>query len=67
LDLLVKRTARKDGRPLLLRDKPRKILQKLIEARYPTYEMADIIVETHDEPSFITLNKVLNKLDEYLK
>ncbi len=67
LDLLVKRTNRKDGRPILLRDKPRKILQKLIEMRYPVYQEADIVVETHDEPTFITLNKVLAKLSEYLK
>ncbi len=66
LNLLVKRTSLKDTRPLLLNDNPNGILKQLIDERYPVYEKADIIVETKDEPIYITVQKVLYELERFL-
>ena len=66
LDLLVKRTSFKDTRPLLLNYDSTKILQKLIDERYPIYSNADITVETRDEPTYKTVQNVLKALYNYL-
>jgi shikimate kinase len=65
LDLLVRRTGRRDTRPQLLNTDSRKILSQLIEERYKTYALADITVETHDESLRKTLSKVLTAIEEY--
>lgn len=65
LDLLVRRTGRRDTRPQLLNTDSRKILSQLIEERYNTYALADITVETRDENLRKTLSKVLNAIEEY--
>ncbi len=63
LDLLVKRTAGRDHRPLLKDGEPREILQRLIEKRHPTYGMANIVVDSVDRPPDITVDRVLAALD----
>jgi len=65
LDLLVKRTNFRNTRPQLLNNDSRAILSQLIDERYNTYAMADIMVETHDESLRKTLNAVLNALEQY--
>lgn len=59
LDLLVKRTNSRNTRPQLLNTDSRKILAQLIDERYKTYAMADIMVETHDESLRKTLDHVM--------
>lgn len=63
LDLLVKRTNFRHTRPQLLNTDSRKILAQLINERYDTYALADIMVETCDENIHKTLNKVLNAIE----
>lgn len=67
LDLLVKRTNFRHTRPQLLNNDSRVILSQLINERYETYAMADIMVETHDESLRKTLNAVLRALVQYQK
>lgn len=67
LDLLVKRTAHRDHRPLLKTGDPREILAGLIETRHPLYAEADIVVDTTDEPPEVTVNKVVHDLSAYLE
>ncbi len=67
LDLLVKRTSFKDTRPLLLKDNPKEILDKLIKERYPIYKEADIIITTKNEPTSQTVKNIIYKLNEYLQ
>lgn len=67
LPLLVKRTSFKDTRPLLLNYDSSKILQKLINERYPIYAKADITVETRDEPTYKTATNVMKALYNYLE
>lgn len=65
LDVLVERTSRRGGRPLLDAGEPRKILQDLMDLRYPVYGQADIIVDTGVEGLDATLDKVYEKLTEH--
>lgn len=62
VDLLVRRTGRRNNRPLLKRGDPRDILAKLIEARYPVYAEADVVVDSVDGPPEMTLARVMEGL-----
>lgn len=66
LDLLVKRTSGRDHRPLLKTGDPREILSRLMEARYPVYAEADIIVDSTDEPPEVTVAKICQELENRL-
>jgi len=65
LELLVKRTNFRHTRPQLLNTDSRKILAQLINDRYDTYALANIMVETRDENIHKTLNKVLNAIEQH--
>ncbi len=64
LELLLKRTSRRNNRPLLKTGDPREILQGLMATRYPVYGEADIVVDSIDGPPDVTLDKVLEALGE---
>lgn len=49
LDLLVRRTSRRGGRPLLAHGDPRATLERLMAERYPVYAEADLTVDTTEE------------------
>ncbi len=66
LEVLVRRTARRDSRPLLKRGNPRQILGRLIEERYPIYAQADIVVDSVDGPPEDTVDNVLAALERHL-
>lgn len=65
LELLVKRTNFRHTRPQLLNTDSRQILAQLINERYDTYALANIMVETKDENIHKTLNKVLNAIEHH--
>jgi len=62
LDLLIKRTAGRDHRPLLKTGNPRDILKGLMEKRYGTYAEADITVDSADRPPDVTVERVFRAL-----
>jgi shikimate kinase / 3-dehydroquinate synthase len=62
LATLLRRVAARDNRPLLADGNPQEILQRLIDARYPIYAEADVIVDCVDESPDATTNRVLNAL-----
>lgn len=62
LDLLVRRTSRRNTRPLLRTGDPREILGRLIDARYPVYAKADITIDSEDGPPEKTVQRVLDAL-----
>ena len=66
LDLLLRRTSRRNNRPLLKRGDPRAILQDLMTQRYPIYAKADITVDSADGPPEVTLDRVLAALQAHL-
>jgi len=66
LALLLKRTGRRNNRPLLKRGDPREILANLIAERYPVYAEADVIVDSVDGPPEITVENVANGVEDFL-
>lgn len=66
IDHLVKRTGRRDTRPLLNSGNPEEILRHLAKKRYPVYCQAAITVETGDGPHEKVVNDIIWKLNQYL-
>ena len=66
LELLLKRTGRRNNRPLLKRGDPREILGRLIAERYPVYSQADIIVDSEDGPPEVIVERVRAVIETYL-
>jgi len=64
-DLLVRRTARRNNRPLLKRGDPREVLSRLIDERYPVYAEADVAVDSVDGPPEMTLARVMQGLRRF--
>jgi len=64
LDVLVRRTRGRPGRPLLKTGDPRATLARLMAARYPIYAEADIVVETGDEPVDATVERIAAALHD---
>ena len=66
LELLVKRTARRNHRPLLKGKNVKAILRQLIEERHPIYAGADIVVDTEDlRPETVT-RRVIAAIEQHL-
>lgn len=65
VELLLRRTARRNNRPLLKRGDPRETLTRLIEQRYPVYAEADVVVDSVDGPPEATLARVLEALKRH--
>jgi shikimate kinase len=65
LDVLEKRTKGRSGRPLLATGDARATLALLMDARYPIYAQANLVVDTRDEPPEVTTLHVLNALRTY--
>ncbi len=64
LDLLLKRTSRRNNRPLLKRGDRRQIMGALMAERYPVYAEADLTVDSKDGPPDETVEAVLRALNE---
>lgn len=62
LPLLLKRVAKRGGRPLLENRDPAEVLQNLINIRYPIYAEADITVESADVQHNAMVNEVIRAL-----
>ncbi|WP_457798342.1 3-dehydroquinate synthase [Methylocystis sp. S23] len=62
LKTLMKRVRRKNDRPLLHTDDPEETLRQLLERRRPVYELADLRIESRDEPQDVMVEETLNAL-----
>lgn len=67
LDLLIRRTSRRNDRPLLKVADPRSKLTELMAQRHPVYAEADITVDSTDGPPEATLERVTAALEAYLR
>lgn len=67
LDILARRIARKDNRPLVSGKDPLEVLTELSEKRYPVYAQADIMVETGDTAHHVAVDQVIRALGAYLE
>lgn len=61
-DTLMRRVKRRQDRPLLKTADPAATLRGLMEAREPTYALAEITVESHDEPHAVVVDDILKVL-----
>ncbi len=66
LDILVERTGRRKGRPLLDKGDPKTILEDLMKQRYPIYAGADIAINSRDVPIDETVDEVEAALENFL-
>lgn len=66
LDVLVRRTARRGGRPLLKGKDPETTLRALMDERYPVYGEADVIVDTGQESLDGTARLVIDALQAFI-
>ena len=66
LELLLSRVSRRNDRPLLKADDPRRVLERLIAERHPVYAEADIAVDSGREPPGRTLARLLDAIRAFL-
>ncbi|MDR1488493.1 MAG: shikimate kinase [Holosporales bacterium] len=64
--LLTRVTGRKD-RPLLAPGREEEILKDLIVSQYPLFEKANVHVQTYDEPTNITVDRVIIALSDFIR
>jgi shikimate kinase len=64
LDVLVRRTSRRDDRPLLQAGNPEAILRELLAERRPSYAEADIMVDSGQGSLGDVVERALNALRE---
>lgn len=62
LETLVRRTSRREDRPLLATGDVQATLARLMGERYPVYEQADIVVDSDDGPPEATVDRVVAAL-----
>lgn len=67
LDVLARRVARKNTRPLLSGKDPAEVLKAQAEARYPHYAEADVTVETGDAAHHVTVDQIIRALSAFLE
>lgn len=64
IDTLMSRVSRKNDRPLLHTENPRKVMEDLMDKRYPIYAQADIIIDSVDEPHNFIVNRIIESLKQ---
>ncbi len=62
LEVLARRVARRDHRPLVKGRDPMEVLQAQAQDRYPVFAEADIIVETGDQAHHVAVESILRAL-----
>ncbi len=65
LDELVRRTSKRNTRPLLQHGNRREILQKLIQERHPVYADADLVVDSSEGPHTNTVEAIIRALQRF--
>jgi shikimate kinase len=66
IKVLARRIANKPHRPLVANRNPLDVLKDHVKTRYPLYEMADITVDTGDQPHAKALEIVLDALQAFV-
>jgi shikimate kinase len=67
LPVLMRRVAKRDNRPLLKTGDPEAVMRELMDARYPVYAKADIVVESRDVPHDSIVVDILELLGRALR
>ncbi len=66
LQTMISRTSKNSNRPLLNQGNPEEILKALVEARYPTYEKADIMIESDAGSIETIIENLVYKIDAFV-
>lgn len=61
IDVLIKRTKRRNDRPLAER------IKDLLPAREPVYALSDIVVQSRDEPHDTIIDEIMTQLPKHLE
>jgi shikimate kinase len=64
LPVLVRRVSKRSNRPLFAGRDPEKVMKELMEARYPVFATADMIVESRDVPHEVIVGDIIKALAE---
>ena len=64
--LLMRVTGRKD-RPMIESGKEEEVVTKMMEDCYPIFEQSDICVQTYDEPTNITVDRVIIAISDFIQ
>ncbi|MGI9378334.1 MAG: shikimate kinase [Methyloligellaceae bacterium] len=67
LDILFERVSRRDNRPLLQTEDPKRVLKSLMDERYPIYQQADIIVQSRNVLHDKIMLEIVSALKKFLK
>lgn len=67
LETLVARVSRRSDRPMFNDNNQREVLEQLVAERYPIYAEADIHVETLDEPTNATVDRVIVQISDFVR
>ncbi len=67
LELLWARVSKRNTRPLLKTKNPKQTLKNLMDARYPIYALADVVVKSRDAKKEEVANDVLVAVAAYLE
>ena len=62
LEVLARRVARRDHRPLLIGKDPMEVLEAHVRERYPAFATADVVVETGDWPHQVAVDAIIKAL-----
>jgi len=62
MPVLVRRVAKRSNRPLFEGREPEVVVKELMEARYPIYATADIVVESRDVPHDVIVGEIIEAL-----
>ena len=65
-DILYERVTRRDTRPILFDGDPRKILEEMVDKRYPIYGEADLTVDSNDDAHEATVNRLMQVLKDHI-
>mgnify|MGYP001033878302 FL=1 len=65
LDVLMRRVAKRDNRPLLRADDPTAVMKNLMDQRYPVYAEADITIDSRDTMHDVIVNEIVTALIAY--
>lgn len=66
LKVLARRVANRPHRPLLKDRNPMDVLKDHVKTRYPLYQIADVVVDTGDQPHGRSVDMVLDALKTYV-
>jgi shikimate kinase len=62
LDVLMRRVAKRDNRPLLKADDPAATMMNLMEQRYPIYAEADFTIDSRDTTHEVIVGEIITAL-----